>query len=101
MQNEGLLKPGAHMQAAQHAQMLQEEAIKQVELRRRMRATAVPVIDADVRATLRQLGKPVTLFGEQQVCPSAARSTLVRHESGSHKPWLNRDSDASSHQSRS
>ena len=55
------------MQAAQHAQMLQEEAIKQVELRRRMRATAVPVIDADVRATLRQLGEPVTLFGEQQV----------------------------------
>ena len=50
-----------------HAQMLQEEAIKQVELRRRMRATAVPVIDTDVRATLRQLGEPVTLFGEQQV----------------------------------
>ncbi len=57
------------MQAAQHAQMLQEEAIKQVELRRRMRATAVPVIDTDVRATLRQLGEPVTLFGEQQVYP--------------------------------
>ena len=51
--------------------MLQEEAIKQVELRRRMRATAVPVIDADVRATLRQLGEPVTLFGEQQVQPTS------------------------------
>ena len=55
------------MQAAQHAQMLQEEAIKQVDLRRRMRATVVPVIDADVRDTLRQLGEPVTLFGEQEV----------------------------------
>ena len=47
--------------------MLQEEAIKQVDLRRRMRATVVPVIDADVRDTLRQLGEPVTLFGEQEV----------------------------------
>ncbi|CAK0746230.1 hypothetical protein CVIRNUC_001676 [Coccomyxa viridis] len=53
--------------AAQHAQMLQEEAIKQVDLRRRMRATVVPVIDADVRDTLRQLGEPVTLFGEQEM----------------------------------
>ena len=55
------------MQAAQHAQMIQQEAIAKVELRRRMRATAVPVIDSDVRAMLRQLGEPVTLFGEQQV----------------------------------
>jgi len=56
-----------YMQAAQHAQMIQQEAIAKVELRRRMRATAVPVIDTDVRAMLRQLGEPVTLFGEQQV----------------------------------
>ena len=57
----------ACMQAAQHAQTLQEEAIKQVDLRRRMRAAVVPVIDADVRDMLRQLGEPVTLFGEQEV----------------------------------
>ena len=67
------------MQAAQHAQMLQEEAIKQVELRRRMRATAVPVIDTDVRATLRQLGEPVTLFGEQQVHPSLLLPSFIVH----------------------
>ena len=58
----------ACVQAAQHAQMLQEEAIKQVDLRRRMRATVVPALDKDVRAMLRQLGEPVTLFGEQEVC---------------------------------
>lgn len=65
----------ARMQAAQHAQMLQEEAIKKVDLRRRMRATVVPVIDVDVRAMLRQLGEPITLFGEQEVqaasCPDS------------------------------
>ena len=58
----------AYVQAAQHAQMLQEEAIKQVDLRRRMRATVVPAVDKDVRAMLRQLGEPITLFGEQEVC---------------------------------
>ena len=66
------------MQAAQHAQMLQEEAIKQVDLRRRMRATVVPVIDADVRDTLRQLGEPVTLFGEQEVRLHLLRRSRAR-----------------------
>ena len=54
------------MQGSRHAQILQEEALRQVDLRRRMRATVVPTGDADVRRVLRQLGEPVTLFGEQQ-----------------------------------
>ena len=55
------------LQGSRHAQILQEEALRQVDLRRRMRATVVPTGDADVRRLLRQLGEPVTLFGEQQV----------------------------------
>lgn len=55
------------VQGSRHAQLLQEEAVRQVETRRRMRQTVVPVIDADVRSTLRQLGEPITLFGEREV----------------------------------
>lgn len=55
------------MQASRHAQILQEEAVRQMELRRRMRAAVVPTQDAEVRRTLRLLKEPVTLFGEREV----------------------------------
>ncbi|EIE25482.1 WD40 repeat-like protein [Coccomyxa subellipsoidea C-169] len=55
------------MQASRHAQILQEEAVRQMELRRRMRAAVVPTQDAEVRRTLRLLKEPVTLFGEREM----------------------------------
>ena len=55
------------MQASRDAQILQEDAVRQMELRRRMRAEVVPTQDADVRSTLRLLKEPVTLFGEREV----------------------------------
>ena len=55
------------LQGSRHQQMIQEEELRRVDLRRRMRATVVPTSDAEVRRLLRQLGEPVTLFGEQQV----------------------------------
>ena len=58
---------GAMSQGSRHQQMIQEEELRRVDLRRRMRATVVPTSDAEVRRLLRQLGEPVTLFGEQQV----------------------------------
>ena len=38
-----------------------------MEDRRALRETTVPTSDADVRAALRAISEPVTLFGEQQV----------------------------------
>ena len=55
------------LQESSHAKMLQEEALKEMEARRRMRATIVPTgVDA-VKRVLRSLGEPVTLFGERPV----------------------------------
>lgn len=44
------------------------EKIRQLELKRAMKNIVVPVIDAEVRALLRQLDEPITLFGEREVC---------------------------------
>lgn len=41
--------------------------MEDLELQRRMKAVGIPTADADVRATLRVLGEPVTLFGEREV----------------------------------
>lgn len=40
--------------------------VEQLELRRTMRSIVVPVIDSEVRALLRQMGEPITLFGERE-----------------------------------
>ncbi len=58
-------------QGSQHAKILQEEALRQAEQRRRIRATMAPTADADVRRVLRQIGHPVTLFGEREVRESS------------------------------
>lgn len=39
-----------------------------MEERRRLRATVVPTDVGEVKALLRQLGQPITLFGEREVC---------------------------------
>ena len=47
----------------------QEKLLREIEMRRRVRAITVPVIDKEVRERLRSMGEPVTLFGEREVCP--------------------------------
>lgn len=41
--------------------------VEQLELRRAMRNIVVPVLDLEVRKLLRQMGEPITLFGEREV----------------------------------
>lgn len=43
------------------------EKITELETRREMRDVVVPVNDNEVRGLLRQVGEPVTLFGEIEV----------------------------------
>ena len=45
-----------------------EAIMKDLELRRREKATVVPTADDEVRRVLRQMGEPMTLFGEKEVC---------------------------------
>lgn len=57
----------AALQASAEQARKQQELMREIELRRKMKATVVPTNDADVRRLLRQLGEPVTLFGEREV----------------------------------
>ena len=41
--------------------------VEEFELRRTMKSLVVPVIDSEVRTLLRQMGEPITLFGEREV----------------------------------
>lgn len=43
------------------------EKVSELEMRREMRDVLVPVNDNEVRIMLRQLGEPITLFGEKEV----------------------------------
>ena len=55
------------LQDSSNARQLHEDAVREMELRRRMRATAVPTgIDA-VKRVLRSIDEPVSLFGERPV----------------------------------
>jgi U4/U6 small nuclear ribonucleoprotein PRP4 len=53
-----------------HARLMQ-----QIEAQRRARTISVPTLDADVRAKLRNVGRPMTLFGEK---PEDRRDRLRR-----------------------
>lgn len=52
--------------SAEHARK-QQELMREIELRRKMKATVVPTNDGEVRRMLRQLGEPITLFGEREM----------------------------------
>ena len=54
-------------QSARREREEQEKLLAEFELRRKIRATLVPTDDGAVRAMLRQLGEPVTLFGEREM----------------------------------
>ncbi len=51
--------------AAERARQENQELLEQLERRKRARKIAVPTDDARVRARLRELGEPITLFGER------------------------------------
>ncbi|KAK9801407.1 hypothetical protein WJX73_007477 [Symbiochloris irregularis] len=62
-------------EASRQTRALAEEKIRQVELRRKLKATVVPTNDGDVRALLRRAEQPVTLFGEREM----ERRDRLRH----------------------
>jgi hypothetical protein len=55
------------VQASRRQQEEQEKLLRDFELRRRIRSTVVPTDGGKVRAMLRALGEPITLFGEREV----------------------------------
>uniref|UniRef100_A0A383VCL3 Pre-mRNA processing factor 4 (PRP4)-like domain-containing protein n=1 Tax=Tetradesmus obliquus TaxID=3088 RepID=A0A383VCL3_TETOB len=64
--------PGATFElteASRRQQEEQEKLLRDFELRRRIRSTVVPTDDGKVRAMLRALGEPITLFGEREGPP--------------------------------
>ena len=70
------------VQASKEAQERQEQLIAEVETRRRLRQTVVPTDPGEVKQTLRQLGEPVTLFGEREVRHCCEPSRAASHEGG-------------------
>ncbi len=53
---------------ASRAKLLEQQGVvEELEMKRKMKSLVVPTADAEVRALLRQLGEPVTLFGERQL----------------------------------
>ncbi|KAJ0978012.1 hypothetical protein J5N97_013486 [Dioscorea zingiberensis] len=59
----------------------QEKAVQELLMKRRAYAMAVPTNDSAVRARLRRLGEPVTLFGEREMeRRDRLRSIMVRLE---------------------
>jgi hypothetical protein len=54
-------------EASRKEQAAQERLIQELELKQKMKAVVVPTDDKRVRAMLRQLGEPVTLFGEREL----------------------------------
>jgi U4/U6 small nuclear ribonucleoprotein PRP4 len=51
--------------AAERAREENQELLEQLERRKRARKIAVPTDDARVKARLREVGEPITLFGER------------------------------------
>lgn len=64
----------------------QEQRIAEFELRRKVRMTVVPTDDAKVRQMLRQLGEPVTLFGEREMERRERLRKLVAERQGEGLP---------------
>ncbi|XP_072982697.1 U4/U6 small nuclear ribonucleoprotein PRP4-like protein [Typha latifolia] len=68
---EGSIPPGADdyeiSEESRLARERQEKAVQELLMKRRAYAMAVPTNDSAVRARLRRLGEPVTLFGEREM----------------------------------
>jgi hypothetical protein len=61
----------------------QQELMREIELRRKMKATVVPTNDQEVRRMLRQLQEPITQFGEREV-----RGARGKANRSLHNHWL-------------
>jgi hypothetical protein len=85
------------VQASRRQQEEQEKLLRDFELRRRIRSTVVPTDGGKVRAMLRALGEPITLFGEREVGLFFLQHSVVKcvaYKSSKHrglaaagKPW--------------
>ncbi len=71
-----------HAAASREATDRQARLIEQVEERRRLRATVVPTDVTAVKMLLRQLGQPITLFGEREVRLPRAFVNIICIEHG-------------------
>ena len=60
---------------------IHEAKVKDFELKRKMKVTVVPTDDVKVRQMLRQLGEPITIFGEKEVCMFTGCVLFMRHAS--------------------
>ncbi|CAI7784083.1 unnamed protein product [Closterium sp. NIES-54] len=54
-------------ETGKRAKERQEQMLKELEMKRRARALAVPTSDTAVRLRLRAIGEPITLFGEREM----------------------------------
>lgn len=68
---------GTITQAMSREKAEQDKLIKEYELRRKAKAVVVPTDDAKVRTLLRQMGEPITLFGEKEVRTQLQRPQLT------------------------
>lgn len=83
------------LQSSNKDRELQEKILKDFELRRKIRQTVVPTDDGKVRLLLRQLGEPITLFGEREVRPSMRQAhTYPNAIIVSSAPWLRMPANA-------
>ena len=60
-------KPAWGPQSSIREKEAQEALLRDFELKRKIKSTVVPTDDGKVRQMLRQLGEPITLFGEKEV----------------------------------
>lgn len=54
-------------EASNKEKLAQEALLKEYELKRKAKTIVVPTDDGRVRDMLRQMGEPITLFGEREV----------------------------------
>ena len=62
-----MLTPNMYLQASRAHIEDHMAKLEAFELNRTMRNIVVPVLDSEVRALLRKMGEPITLFGEREV----------------------------------
>lgn len=80
--------------ASRQARERQERAVQELLLKRRAFAMAVPTNDSAVRARLRRLGEPITLFGEREMeRRDRLRNLMVKLEAEGHLDRLLRAHD--------
>jgi len=73
---------------SQEAQLRHAQVLQELEVKRRVHTVRVPTLEKDVKAKLRELGEPITLFGEKpedrlkRLKMIVARKEVEQEESG-------------------